>query len=214
MNIIIIGCGRVGSELAQLLSQQGHNVIIVDKDQGAFTRLGSSFNGVAAMGSGIDEDFLKELGIGKQDAFVAVTSNDSTNLMVSQIAKKIFNIPRVMARVYDPRKADIYKRLGLDIISGTRLLAAMIRDKIIENKFSTYILESGELGVVEVMADKELEGKRVEDISMPGEFMVVALERDGKVMIPRPDMILKERDKLMGILKTESLRKIKEKFKL
>jgi len=214
MNILIVGCGRVGSELALLLSRQGHNVTIVDKNQEAFVRLGPTFNGVAAMGSGFDEDFLKELKVEKQDALVAVTSNDNTNLMVGQIAKKIFKIPRVMSRVYDPRRADIYKRLGLDTISGTRLVAATIRDKIIENKFSTYVLESGELGVVELVVDKELEGKRVQDINVPESFMVIALERERKVVIPRSDTVLRKSDKIMGILKTESLKELRERFKL
>src|SRR3989338_8657230 len=92
MNIMIVGCGRVGSQLALLLSQEGHNVIIIDKNQDSFKRLGGAFNGMAALGSGFDEKLLKELNIDKQDAFVSVTSGDNTNLMASQITKKNFNI--------------------------------------------------------------------------------------------------------------------------
>src|SRR3990167_4260374 len=214
MNIMIIGCGRVGSQLALLLSQEGHNVTIIDKNQDAFKRLGGSFNGVAATGNGFDEKLLKELKIDKQDAFVSVTSGDNTNLMASQIAKKMFKVPRVIARVYDPKRADIYKKLGLDIISGTVLVAAMIRDKIIENRFTSYLVETGELGVIEIPVSAELRGRRTNELNMADEFMVVVVERKKKVIIPEPDFRLELNDKVMGVVRTSSLKKVKERFKL
>jgi len=214
MNVMIIGCGRVGSQLALLLSQEGHNVTIIDKNQDAFKRLGGAFNGIAALGNGFDEKLLKELKIDRQDAFVSVTSGDNTNLMASQIAKKIFKVPRVMARVYDPKRADIYKKLGLDIISGTVLVAAMIRDKIIENRFTSYLVETGELGVIEIIVNGALKGKKVSEINMPDEFLVVVIERKKKVIIPQPDARLELSDKIMGVVRTTSLKKVKEAFKL
>ena len=117
MDIMIVGCGRVGSQLAVLLSQEGHNVTIIDKNADSFKRLGGTFNGVTAVGNAFDEKLLRELKINKQDAFVSVTSGDNTNLMASQIARKMFKVPRVIARVYDPQRADIYKKFDLDIIS-------------------------------------------------------------------------------------------------
>jgi len=214
MNIMIVGCGRVGSQLAVLLSQEGHNVTIIDKNPEAFRRLGGTFNGIAASGNGFDEKLLKELKIDKQDAFVSVTSGDNTNLMASQIAKKIFKVPRVIARVYDPKRADIYKKLGLDIMSGTVLVAAMIRDKIIENRFTSYLVETGELGVIEIIINEELKGKKVIELNMPDEFLVVVIERKKKVIIPQPDARLELNDKVMGVVRTSSLKKVKETFKL
>lgn len=214
MNIMIIGCGRVGSQLALLLSQEGHNVTIIDKNPEAFKRLGGTFNGVAVSGNGFDEKLLRELKIDKQDAFVSVTSGDNTNLMASQIAKKIFRVPRVIARVYDPKRADIYKKLGLDIISGTVLVAAMIRDKIIENRFTGYLVESGELGVIEIIAKENLRGKSVSALNMPDEFSVVVIERKKTVIIPQPDTKLELDDKVMGVVRTTSLKKVKDRFKL
>ena len=214
MNIMIVGCGRVGSQLALLLSQEGHNVTIVDKNQDSFKRLGGAFNGVAATGNGFDEKLLQELKIDRQDAFVSVTSGDNTNLMASQIAKKMFNVPRVIARVYDPKRADIYRKLGLDIISGTVLVAAMIRDKIIENRFSSYLVETGELGVIEIIAGDDLKKKEVKDINIPDEFLVTAIERKKRVIIPGPDTRIEKDDKIMGVVRTTSLKKIKEIFKL
>ncbi len=214
MNIMIVGCGRVGSQLALLLSQEGHNVTIIDKNADSFKRLGGTFNGVTALGNGFDEKLLRDLKIDKQDAFVSVTSGDNTNLMASQIAKKMFNVPRVIARVYDPQRAGIYKRLGLDIISGTVLVAAMIRDKIIENRFTGYLVETGELGVIEIIADKDLSEKRVSDINIPDEFSVVVIERKKKVIIPEPYTKIENGDKVMGVVRTTSLKKVKQIFKL
>ena len=214
MNVMIMGCGRVGSQLALLLAQEGHNVTIIDKNPESFKRLGGTFNGVAATGTGFDEKLLKELKIDKQDAFISVTSGDNTNLMASQIAKKMFNVPRVIARVYDPKRADIYKKLGLDIISGTMLVAAMIRDKIIENRFTSYLVETGELGVIEIVVNGSLKDKRVSDINMPDEFLVTVIERKKRVIIPQPDAKLEVGDKVMGVVRTSSLKKVKEQFKL
>lgn len=214
MNIMIIGCGRVGSQLALLLSQEGHNVTIIDKNPDSFNRLGGTFNGIAAAGNGFDEKLLKELKIDRQDAFVSVTSGDNTNLMASQIAKKMFRVPRVIARVYDPMRANIYRKLGLDIISGTVLVAAMIRDKIIENRFTGYLVETGELGVIEIIVAEDLNGKKAEELNMNDEFLVVVIERKKKVIIPQPDARLETGDKVMGVVRTSSLKKVKERFKL
>jgi trk system potassium uptake protein len=214
MNIMIVGCGRVGSQLAVLLSREGHNVTIIDKNVDSFKRLGGTFNGVTAVGNAFDEKLLRELKIDKQDAFVSVTSGDNTNLMASQIARKMFKVPRVIARVYDPERADIYKKFDLDIISGTILVAAMIRDKIIENRFTGYLVETGELGVIEIIADKHLEGKRVGDMNIPDEFSVVVIERKKKVIITETFTKIELDDKIMGVVRTTSLGKVKAIFKL
>ena len=214
MNVMIIGCGRVGSQLALLLSQEGHNVTIIDKDPDAFKRLGGTFNGITATGTGFDENLLKELKIDRLDAFVSVTSGDNTNLMASQIAKKMFKVPRVIARVYDPKRAELYRKFGLDTISGTVLVAAMIRDKIIENRFTSYLVETGELGVIEMIVGDELKGKRTEELNMPDEFLVITIERKKRVIIPQPDTRLESADKVIGVVRTTSLKKVKELFKL
>jgi trk system potassium uptake protein TrkA len=119
-----------------------------------------------------------------------------------------------MARVYDPKRADIYKRLGLDTISGTVLVAAMIRDKIIENRFTGYLVETGELGVIEIPVLAELRGKKVEELTIPDEFLVVTIERKGRVIIPHGDTGLELGDKVIGVVRTTSLKKVKQVFKL
>ena len=212
MYIVIIGCGRVGSELAQLLSSEGHNVVVVDKDPDGFERLGEGFNGLTVVGNGFTLDVLRNAGIEKAEAFCAVTHDDNTNIMASQIAKKIFNIPRVIARMYDPRRANIYKEFGLDIISGTELLAAMFRDKLIEKHLSSYLVDSGKLGTMEIEVDEKLDGSSVAQINIPEEFIVVAVIRGKDTVIPQPEMIVEAGDRVLGVLKMSSINKIKKLF--
>ncbi len=214
MYVIIVGCGRVGSQLARLLSGEGHNVVVIDKNAASFERLGGTFNGLTLVGNGFDLNLLKQAGIEKADAFCTVTNGDNTNLISAQVAKKIFNVPKVIARVYDPQRAHIYANLGLDVISGTILFAAMIRDKIIESRFSSYLIETKDLGVFEVEAKKELVGRPIRDINVPAEFLVVAIRRMDGVIIPEPDTVLKEKDVLMAVVKVASLNKIKNKLGL
>ncbi|MDP2923835.1 MAG: TrkA family potassium uptake protein [Candidatus Omnitrophota bacterium] len=214
MYVIIVGCGRVGSELAKLLSNEGHDVVVIDKSQASFERLGGTFNGLTLVGNGFDQALLKQAGITKADAFCAVTNGDNTNLISAQVAKKIFKIPKVIARVYDPQRAHIYAALGLDIISGTILLAAMIRDKIIESHFSSYLIETKDLGVIEIEAKKNLIGKTIQSINLPGEFLVVAIRRLDADIIPELQTVLKAKDILMAIVKVASLKRIKDKFSL
>lgn len=214
MYVIIVGCGRVGSELAKLLSTEGHDVVVIDKNQASFDRLGGTFNGLTLLGNGFSLRLLKQAGIEKADAFCAVTNGDNTNLVSAQIAKKIFKVPKVIARVYDPQRAHIYKALGLDIISGTILFAAMLRDKIIESRFSSYLIETKDLGVIEIEVRDNLAGKTIQEINIPGEFLVAAIRRLQGVIIPEPQTSLKPKDILMAAVKVTSLGKIKEKFGL
>lgn len=214
MYVIIVGCGRVGSELAKLLSNEGHNVVVIDKAQGSFDRLGGTFNGLTMVGNGFDLELLKQVGIEKADAFCAVTNGDNSNLISAQVAKKIFAVPKVIARVYDPQRAHIYAALGLDIISGTVLFAAMLRDKIIESRFSSYLIETKDLGVIEIEVKAGLVGKTIQDINIPQEFLVVAIRRMAGVFIPESSTALKAKDVLMGVVKVASLERIKEKFSL
>lgn len=214
MYVIIVGCGRVGSQLARLLSAEGHNLVVIDRDAASFERLGGTFNGLTLVGNGFDLSLLKQAGIEKADAFCAVTNGDNTNLISAQVAKKIFKVPKVIARVYDPQRAHIYTSLGLDVISGTILFAAMIRDKIIESRFSSYLIETKELGVIEVEVKKELAGLAIRDINMPAEFLVVAIRRLDGVIIPEPNTVLKAKDILMAVVKVVSLSKIKDKLKI
>lgn len=214
MYVIIVGCGRVGSELAKLLSSEGHNVVVIDRNPASFDRLGRTFNGITLVGNGFDLELLKTAGIAQASAFCAVTNGDNTNLVAAQVAKKIFNVPKVIVRVYDPSRANIYKALGLDVISGTILFAAMIRDKVVESKFSSYLIESGELGVLEIEVDSSLKDHMISEINIPGELIVTTIRRVDGVVIPDPATKVKEGDMLLAVVKTTGLDRAKKKFGL
>jgi len=214
MYVIIVGCGRVGSELAKLLTGEGHKVVVIDRNQTSFERLGRTFNGLTLVGNGFDLELLKSAGITQANAFCAVTNGDNTNLVAAQVAKKIFNVPKVIARVYDPKRANVYKALGLDIISGTILFASMLRDKIVESRFSSYLIESGELGVLEMEAGKDLKGKLISQINIAGELIVATIRRVNGIIIPEPNTKVEEGDILLAVVKTNKLDKIKKRFGL
>jgi trk system potassium uptake protein TrkA len=131
MKIIIMGCGRVGAQLASLLDAEGHEITVIDVDAHSFRRLPPSFGGTALVGDGTDEEMLKKAGITGTDAFVAVTQGDNRNVMAAQIAKKIFNVPKVLCRIYDPLRKDVYEALGLDAVSPTTVFAQLLRDKLL-----------------------------------------------------------------------------------
>lgn len=206
----------MGSELSRLLSNEGHNVTVIDKNQDSFERLGGIFNGLTLVGNGFDLALLQQVEAGTADAFCAVTNGDNTNLISAQVAKKIFKIPKVFARVYDPQRAHIYAALGLDIniISGTILFASMLRDKIIESRFSSYLIETKDLGILEIEVKNSLVGKTVNEINVPQELIVVAIRRLDGVIIPESQTVLKPKDILMAAVKVASLKTIKEKFNL
>lgn len=130
MKVVIMGCGRVGARLASLLDEDGHTVTVLDIDTYSFRRLPPTFGGTALFGNGIDEEALKRAGIEEADIFVAMTQGDNRNVMSCQIAKHIFNVPRVMCRIYDPLREELYSTLGLEAISPTKVFAQLFKEKL------------------------------------------------------------------------------------
>src|SRR4030042_3206068 len=130
MNILIMGGGRVGARLASLLDEDGHKVTILDNDTYSFRRLQPSFGGTALFGNGTDEDSLKKAGIEDADVFVALTQGDNRNVMACQIAKHVFKVERVVSRIYDPLREEMYSALGLATISPTKVFGQLLREQI------------------------------------------------------------------------------------
>lgn len=131
MKVVIMGCGRVGAQLASLLDKEGHKVIVLDIDAYSFRRLPTDFSGEALLGNGIDEEALKRASIEEADVFVVVTQGDNRNIMAAQIAKHIFNVPRVICRIYDPLRQELYSTLGLEAFSPTTIFAQLLKEKLI-----------------------------------------------------------------------------------
>lgn len=134
MNVIIMGCGRVGAQLAETLIKDGHRVTVLDIDPNSFKRIPPDFGGVALLGDGTDEDALRKAGIEDAEAFIAVTQSDNRNIMAAQIAKHIFKVPRVMCRIYDPLREEIYHTLGLEAISPTSIFTKLLKEKLVGEK--------------------------------------------------------------------------------
>ncbi len=130
MKVVIMGSGRVGARLAGLLDADGHNVTVLDNDTYSFRRLPPEFSGTALLGNGIDQEVLKKAGIEEADVFVALTQGDNRNVMAAQIAKHIFNVPRVVCRIYDPLRRELYDTLGLEAFSPTAIFAQMLKEEL------------------------------------------------------------------------------------
>jgi len=135
MKVVIMGCGRVGAQLARSLDADGHQVTVLDTDSYSFRRLSfprllPDFKGTALVGNGIDEESLKRAGVEEADAFFALTQGDNRNVMASQIAKHIFNVPRVICRIYDPLRQELYSTLGLEAISPTTVFAELLKETL------------------------------------------------------------------------------------
>jgi trk system potassium uptake protein TrkA len=130
MNILIMGCGRVGAKLAELLDKEGHKVTVLDIDEYSFRRLPADFGGTPLVGNGTDQEALKKAGITETDIFLTLTQGDNRNIMAAQIAKHIFKVPRVISRIYDPRRKEMFGELGIETISPTTIFAEILKDKI------------------------------------------------------------------------------------
>jgi trk system potassium uptake protein TrkA len=130
MKVVIMGCGRVGAQLAGLLDIEGHTVTIVDTDAYSFRRLSPEFGGTALVGNGMDEESLKKAGIEDADAFISLTQGDNRNVMAAQIARNIFKVPRVLCRVYDPLRRELFNSLGIEAFSPTIIFAQMLKEKL------------------------------------------------------------------------------------
>jgi trk system potassium uptake protein TrkA len=131
MNVIIMGCGRVGARVASLLDHNGHRVTVIDTNSVAFRRLSPEYKGDTYIGTGIDEDVLRAAGIEKAHAFIAVSNGDNRNIMAAQVARTVFDVPQVIVRIYDPVREDTYRRLGLTTVCPTTTVSAMILDQVI-----------------------------------------------------------------------------------
>jgi trk system potassium uptake protein TrkA len=185
MKIIIIGCGRVGSGLAKVLSLQKIEVVVIDQDPTAFERLGPTFKGKTVTGIGFDEKVLLDAGIKTADALAAVTHSDEANLVAARLAKVVFKVPRVAARVYEPNKAKIFRRLGLQTISPVTLGIERMADLLASNVITPEkLVGAGQVMTVDLDVPDKLVGHQLSEISSPSETLVIGITRVGKTFIP------------------------------
>ena len=211
MRILIIGCGRVGAGLAKTLIGRGHSVTIIDKDPLAFEKLGDKFKGQTTLGVGFDREVLLKAGIERADGVAAVTSSDEVNVVASQIARNFFHVPMVVARLFDVRQAEIYKRLGIQTIAPTGWGINRIADLLLYSPMETvFSIGSGEVELVMAVVPQLLVGKIVRDLTVVGEIHVLSITRANKTFLPTSGTIFQEGDLLYLALLTISINRLKE----
>jgi trk system potassium uptake protein len=210
MKIIIMGCGRVGEQAARFLSEEGHNVTIIDQDEIALGRLGGNFKGSKIKGVGFDRQILINAGIEHADAFAATSSSDNANIVAARIARIVFHVPIVITRLYDPRRAEIYRRLGLITISSTTWGAERICELISHADFDpVFSFGSGEVNLVAVELPPQLVGRQVRDLTVPGEIIVVNITRQGKALLPLSGTEFREDDLLHLAVAAQAMDRLK-----
>src|SRR5512136_1883155 len=195
MKVIIMGCGRVGEQLARLLVDEGHQLAVLDFDERALSRLGPNFKGQKISGVGFDREVLMKAGIEQADAFAAASSSDNANIVAARIAHNIFHVPRVVARLFDPQRAEIYRRLGMLTISSTTWGAERLRELLTSAELDPVVsFGSGEVSLVNIEVPTHLVGRMVKDLTVPGEIAPVAITRQGAAFIPGLGSQFKEGD--------------------
>lgn len=199
MNIIIIGCGKVGSRIAQVLSDDGHDVVVVSNDRDEFKALKHDFDGITVTGVPIDQDILKQAGIESADALAAVTPDDNVNIMACQVAREIFKVPRVIARIYNPEREQVFHHFGLDTICPTNLTVDILRSKILgEPEDSSHYVISGETFTFKrEPVGAEYEGKKLGSVKLKKNSQVFGVIHNGNFGFPNPGMKLTRGDILI-----------------
>lgn len=198
MQILIIGCGKVGSRFAQVLAREGHDVVIVDNDSNAFKKLDPDFNGITVTGVPIDQDVLKQAGIETADALAAVSPDDNINIMTCQVAKEVFKVPRVIARIYNPERELVFHQFGLETICPTKITVDVIRSIVLgETGVSKHTIGSTVVSFKHQKVAKSDEGKKLASIKINNNLFVFGVIHEGNFMFPNNDIVLKQQDLLV-----------------
>jgi trk system potassium uptake protein TrkA len=210
---VIVGCGRVGSTLAKLLTAEAQDVTVVDENPAAFKRLGSHFSGRMEVGTGIDYDVLKRAGTDGADGFVAVTDGDNRNVMAAMIAQRMFKIKKIVARIYDPPRGQLYRELGIETVCPTTLGAKIVRDKLMHMPYeSVPSFDFGKVSSLAVSLREGDSGLRVFEIEKPGAVRVAAIRRGNHVFIASPEDVLAAGDEINAIVAPEALSEFVGRF--
>lgn len=213
MHVVIMGCGRAGTRLARRLDKDGHSVAVVDKDPTSFHLLGLDFKGRTVTGIGFDPNILVEAGVERADAFIAVSSGDNSNIVSAMVAKDVFHVPKVITRIYDPRRAQIYRRMGIPTVApvtwGTNKLMDLL---FLEATHTRDTFGNGEVELMELRVPEVLSGKEVRDFESPGEIHIASIERLGAAFMPVAGTKLETDDIVNVVVLRESMEKFQKMF--
>jgi trk system potassium uptake protein len=201
VHVVIMGCGRVGSTLAQSLEQRGHSVSVIDVNPDAFRRLGGEFSGHTVTGIGFDRDVLIDAGIERADAFAAVSSGDNSNIISARVARETFGVQRVVARIYDAKRAEVYERLGIPTVATVRWTAdRMLRHLVNEEQLAVWRDATSKISLLEVPLHGGWIGRPVQAIEEASGARIAYLMRFGLGQLPTPSTLLQDGDQIFMLL--------------
>jgi trk system potassium uptake protein TrkA len=209
VHVVIMGCGRVGSTLARSLEDRNHTVSVIDNNADAFRRLGPSFNGRKVIGIGFDGDVLREAGIEKADAFSAVSSGDNSNIIAARVAREQFGIQNVVARIYDPGRAEVYQRLGIPTVATVKWTADQVLRRLLPAGTEPDFRDpSGTVRLDSVTVNDRWTGQRTVKFQEQSGSRIAWIDRLGEGMLPTRDSVLQENDILHLVMREENVERV------
>jgi trk/ktr system potassium uptake protein len=214
LHVVVVGCGRVGSELAGALDKSGHSVAVVDKNESAFRRLPADFTGKRIVGFGFDRDDLAAAGIDGAEAVAAVTSGDNSNILSARIARENFGIERVVARIYDPRRALIYQRLGIPTVATVSWTTDQVLRRLLpaDQQTHDWMDPSGKVVLVEYGIPSAWCGKKLSSLNEAGSFWLTAVTRFGEAQVVDTSAIGQEGDVLLFVSGVDTLGELRARL--
>ena len=213
MHIVIMGCGRVGSTLAHILEDRGDTVAVIDRDPDAFRRLRPTFKGDRITGIGFDRDVLAKAGIERADAFAAVSNGDNSNIIAARVARETFGVERVAARIYDPRRAEVYERLGIPTVATVRWTAdQMLRKLLPEGAEPLWRDATGTIILSQVPVSRDWIGEPVKALESAAGARIAYLDRLGEAEVPAPGTVLQDGDVVYVISRETDMNRITTAF--
>jgi len=205
VHVVIMGCGRVGSTLARSLEDRNHTVAVIDSDPDAFRRLGPAFNGDKVTGYGFDQQVLEKAGIKRADAFAAVSSGDNSNIIAARVARETFGIQQVVARIYDPGRAEVYQRLGITTVATVKWTADQVLRRILPAGAEPDFRDpSGTIRVDQVPVPEVWVGQRTIDFQMQTQCRIAWIDRLGEGMLPNRESVIQEGDLIHLVMREEN----------
>jgi trk system potassium uptake protein len=206
MHVIVVGCGRVGRELAVRLDEQGHSVAVIDKNRNAFRKLPDRWAGRAVLGFGFDRDHLEQAEIGKASALAAVTSGDNTNILTARIARETYEIENVVARIYDPRRAVVYQRLGIPTVATVTWTTDQVLRRLIPGDAATEWSDAtGTVQLIERVIPAAWAGHKLGELEAAGKFRLATLTRGGEARVVTEDLVGQDGDVLVFTTRADSV---------
>jgi trk system potassium uptake protein len=213
VHVVIMGCGRVGSTLARSLEDRDHTVAVIDSNPDAFRRLGPSFNGTKVTGIGFDQDVLDRAGIEKAGAFAAVSSGDNSNIIAARVARETFGIQQVVARIYDPGRAEVYQRLGITTVATVKWTADQVLRRILPAGAEPDFRDpSGTIRLDQLRTTEAWVGQRTVDFQLQSGSRIAWIDRLGEGMLPTRESVIQEGDVLHLVMREENADRVYSVF--